>query len=70
MVKVDDLMKLADEAIHAYAAWLMEFTHGDHLDAGLPSFHVERLNSEKDAARDRLRAALGSAIDGVEGTPK
>ena len=53
---VDELMKLADEAIHAYAAWLAEFTTGD-----LPSFNVARLNEEKDAARRKLRAALEGA---------
>ena len=52
----DDLMKLADEAIHAYAAWLAEFTTGE-----LPSFHVDRLNAEKDAARRKLEAAIRSA---------
>jgi hypothetical protein len=59
--KADDLMALADEAIHAYAAWLAEFTTGE-----LPSLHVDRLNDEKDAARRKLRAAIESAC-GVKG---
>lgn len=53
MHSADDLMKLADEAIHAYAAWLAEFTTGE-----LPSHHVDRLNAEKDEARRKLEAAI------------
>jgi spore coat polysaccharide biosynthesis predicted glycosyltransferase SpsG len=58
--RTDELMKLADDAIHAYAAWLAEFTVGE-----LPSLHVDRLNNEKDAARRKLEAAIRSAVDGV-----
>jgi hypothetical protein len=57
MHSVDDLMALADEAIHAYAAWLAEFTTGD-----LQSLNVMRLHDEKEAAHRKLRAALESAL--------
>lgn len=57
----DQLMKLADEAIHAYAAWLAEFTTGD-----LQSLNVMRLRDESDAARRKLEAAIRSAVAGVK----
>jgi hypothetical protein len=53
-------MKLVDEAIHAYAAWLAEFTTGD-----LQSLNVMRLRDESEAARRKLEAAIRSAVDGV-----
>jgi hypothetical protein len=62
MASVDDLMELADEAIHSYAAWLAEFTMGD-----LQSLNVMRLHDESEAARRKLHAAL-TAAHGVMGT--
>jgi hypothetical protein len=65
MHSADELVKMADEAIHAYAAWLAEFTTGD-----LPSLHADRLNDEKDAARRRLEMAIRVTVAGVQGTRK
>jgi hypothetical protein len=58
-------MKLADEAIHAYAAWLAEFTTGD-----LQSLNVMRLRDESDTARRKLETAIRSAHGVVGGNTK
>lgn len=56
---VDELMKLADEAIHAYAAWLAE-----SITINEPRNHpdiLNGLNEKKDAARRKLEAAIRAA---------
>ena len=56
-----ELMTLADSAIHAYATWLAEFTDAAGETAPgqrLPVFHVDRLNTEKDATREMLRQRI------------
>jgi hypothetical protein len=59
MHSADDLMKLADEAIHAYAAWLAE-----SITINEPGNHPDiliGLNEKKDAARRKLEVAIRAA---------
>lgn len=67
MSTTDELMKLADEAIHAYAAWLAE-----SITINEPRNHpdiLNWLNEKKDAARRKLEAAIratcGVLVDGL-----
>jgi hypothetical protein len=48
--------RLADNAINAHATWFAECALGE-----LSNFHMPHLESEKDEARDALRAHLSTA---------
>jgi hypothetical protein len=57
---VEEAEQLADNAINAHATWFAECALGE-----LSNFHMPHLESEKDAAREALRAHLSTALTGA-----